>query len=74
MNEYIVTVAHAQWNNLFLVSADNKHDAIEKVWKQNFDKQWDTVANGNTPYHKKDLTATSCDELHKDEGRIICLS
>jgi len=74
MDEYIVTVAHAQWNNLFLVTASSKREAKKKVWDGNLSYQGEALSKGNTPYYKKDLTAVCSNIMHKEEGDVICLN
>lgn len=75
MKEYLVTVDHAQWNNLYIVSAKDAKDAIQQVWDKYFSwKVEEDKADGYKPYYKKDLHARSLGSLHNEEGKIIVVS
>lgn len=73
MKQYIVELITSQWNDMFLVKAENKKDAIQKVWDENFADQSYSISKGYTPYYKKELKATDCDELYKENGDVVCI-
>lgn len=40
MEEYIVFSDYGQWDNVFLVTANNNKDAIDKVWHIWYNSHW----------------------------------
>lgn len=82
MEEYLVTMDSADWNNIFIVSAQNAKDAINQVFEKYFiqtnsklrkeNKEW-----GEPLYHiysKSDLAAKNIRGMHKRDGKIICVN
>lgn len=73
--EYVVTVDGNQWNNLYVVSANNAKEAINIVWESEFAwKVHQDREKGYRPTVKNELHAISIDSLHNKEGRVVCLN
>lgn len=50
-------------NNVMLVKANNKKDALNKMWiALGYDNQEDAIENGYTPHCKKDFKVGSIDD------------
>lgn len=74
LKEYIVT-SNGDWNNIFLVSAYDSKDAVEKVFKKCF--AWRTEADreeGYKPVCRSSLKAESVKRLHKRDGAVVTLN
>ncbi len=75
LKEYVVTVGGNQWDNLYIVSAQNAKEAVDIVWVEEF--AWKTKMDreeGYRPTAKYELHARSIHDLHNKEGQIICLN
>lgn len=75
MKEYIVTVDGNQWDNLFLVSAQNSKTAIDMVWDRYF--SWRVKSDrekGYRPTAKYELHAVSIAKLYTENGNIVKLN
>lgn len=82
MKEYLVTMDGAQWNNIFIVSAQNARVAINQVFNEYFapenvglrkeNKEWGEPLNHI--YVKSDLTAKSIGSLHSRDGKVVCVN
>lgn len=66
MKDYLVECQGASWNNIFIIKANNKKEAIEKAIIN-----IDFKGNG---YNKSDLTATSLENLYKDSNGFILVN
>lgn len=42
MEEYLVTMPHADWNNIIIVPANSSKDAINQVFEKEF--EWRNIA------------------------------
>lgn len=79
MKEYLVTMDSADWNDIFIVSAENAKGAINMVFEEYFRWQNDALQKENKDigepinhiYAKSDLKAKSIERLHNREGKII---
>ena len=70
MNYYIVEHLYGDFNNLFIIKANNKKEAIEKIFENHF-KPENTQENkdkGYKPYAKCELIAHRLDKYYEDYG------
>ena len=65
MKYYIVedtTAMISSWNSHILVRANNKKDALEKMWiALGYDNQKDDIKNGYKPHYKKEFSVKDID-------------
>lgn len=79
MKEYLVTNDYGQWDNIFVVLADNAKDAINQVYQlyvvpMNEDIKRENKEVGYNSYRiclKSELHAKSIKNLHDENGKII---
>lgn len=72
MKTYLVScTALCGDNGRFLVGANNKQEAIDKVWETHYQpKNVDIIANGYSPYYKKDLYVQRIDNLLNKDNEL----
>mgnify|MGYP003378622209 CR=1 FL=1 len=79
MKDYLVTSDYGQWDNIFIVLAQNAKDAIEQVYQSyvipmNEDIKRENKEAGYNSYRiclKSELHARSLGSLHNEYGKII---
>ena len=86
MKYYIVEMPSGQWNNIFIVKADNQKDAINKVFSNAFEwrnielkeKNKECGYYANHIYSRSDLRATELEKRFKEDNtyveEMICLN
>lgn len=87
MEEYIVFSDYGQWDNVFLVTANNNKDAIDKVWRNyytalNKELKAKNIKDYGSPCNeygwklatKREIRAISCKSLHKKNGVVSVLN
>lgn len=82
MKEYLVTSDYGQWDNIFIVSAQNAKDAIEQVYQSYVVPMNDSIKRENKEvgYNssricmKSELHARSIGSLHNEQGKIILVN
>lgn len=79
MKDYLVISDYGQWDNIFIVLAENTKDAIEQVYQSyvvpmNKDIIRENKEVGYNSYRiclKSELHAKSIGSLHNEYGKII---
>lgn len=72
---YIVTENTGDWNNLFVVKAKNKKEAIQKVFNNYFaSKNNYAKENGYALFLKKNMSAILLDKMYKNENGVLTLN
>lgn len=74
MRYYVVFVDGCQWNDTFIVKANNKKEAINIVWNDYFiDDNVDSKKNGFAPTLKKEILAEKLEDMfdNKDDKFFI---
>lgn len=75
MRYYIVECADAAWDNLFVVMAQNKQEAIDIVFEEHIEPSNERHKGlGYLPYTKKDLSAKRLEEYAEEGLKSICLN
>lgn len=82
MKEYLVTMAVADWDNIFIVSAKDAKEAIKKVFENHFKHKNESLKRENKElgyyanhiYSKSDLKARSIGSLHNELGSVIVVN
>lgn len=71
MRYYIIedtTAFSSSWNSHILVKANNKKEAIEKMWiALGYDNQKNDIERGYKPHYKKEFTVTELDKYFEKE-------
>lgn len=82
MKDYLVTSDYGQWNNMWIVLAENAKDAIEQVWQTHIISMNEEIKRENKESHfqryrccrKNELHAKNIRSLHNSDGKIICVN
>ena len=82
MKEYYIWTEYGQWNNMWIVSAKNKKEAIDKVYQKYIIPMNEEIKIKNKevgyfqyrPCYKKELKVKSIQELHKENEDTICIN
>ena len=62
------TAFSSSWNSHILVKANNKKEAIEKMWiALGYDNQKNDIERGYKPHFKKEFTSTELDKYFEKE-------
>jgi hypothetical protein len=70
MKYYIIEDTNGDWNNIFVVKANNKKEALSKLW-ENMDYDNQEVVDGYVPHYKKDFTIDELDEIFENDMAIL---
>jgi hypothetical protein len=70
MKYYILEDSNGDWNNIFAVKANNKKEALSKLWENmGYDNQ--EVKAGYVPHYKKDFVVNELDNLFENDIAVL---
>lgn len=63
------TAFSSSWNSHILVKANNKKEALERMWLAlGYDNQEQDIKNGYKPHYKKEFIVTELDKYFEKEN------